>query len=698
MASNLICIYTSNYSPKAALANDSLVVNVLPPARRDQSGWCREEVNRMVAEASGGALSCVLQCEPPWWGDMRPLQRWCSSLAFQVVRAAMKKVAAKNSSSDVPAASDADAKGEEIGQENGGRVMSSTMRRKVTVKIDDSDDSGTGVLVLVHCGEGGAAGFNDMGPSAGFAPEPMDPLVKSSESFKGRKVKSCELAEVSGSLFASRGEQCETQVFDETGIDNSVREWYFDVAVHAGHQPGGGRSPMTRSKGKGGGGGSPVAAGGLQAGELDAFGEQAPSGPFGEEGAAREAGGADRRVSQEEANLERRVVRVKCEVGTDALQDSSTRMPCRIHALQDSSVSLYSTAGQASPLNPIRSRHEAVLDAHLAWSECNVLCDLCADGRAETVDFSVHDCAHTAENSGQESEGARACDKEMSESQRRSRSVSAVAAAQESGGLRLRMLPGGSFLYSPCLDSSATVQNEAGASASADTAALESRGDDLCAEGADTCLQSNQIGMTMMRPICSNDTAAAVKAVVAMCAARWLKPAVIAVRHGARGDAVLQHVQQCVAAMCSRGEQAETVFVRLEGAGDEDKVYGGSRCIRGGLLKAIDDVTNPNIGSAQKDAMPSSKDTDEERITAERRNKPNETGMEAGCGAQLKQMVECGGRMLVVICDVTEGGQYMLRELLEAGDASRTHRQVRFAGNLNEVAHVEGFGEFSSLN
>ena len=32
--------------------------------------------------------------------------------------------------------------------------------------------------------------------------------------------------------------------------------------------------------------------------------------------------------------------------------------------------------------------------------------------------------------------------------------------------------------------------------------------------------------------------------------------------------------------------------------------------------------------------------------------------------------------MLVVVCDVSEGGQYMLRELLEAGDASRTHRQV----------------------
>ena len=36
----------------------------------------------------------------------------------------------------------------------------------------------------------------------------------------------------------------------------------------------------------------------------------------------------------------------------------------------------------------------------------------------------------------------------------------------------------------------------------------------------------------------------------------------------------------------------------LEGPGDEDKVYGPGRSIRGGLVKAIDDVTNPNLPGA----------------------------------------------------------------------------------------------------
>ena len=67
----------------------------------------------------------------------------------------------------------------------------------------------------------------------------------------------------------------------------------------------------------------------------------------------------------------------------------------------------------------------------------------------------------------------------------------------------------------------------------------------------------------------------------------------------------MEHVEQCAASACGGGSGlAETVYVQLHGPGDEEKVYGGSRSIRGGLLKAIDDVTNPNLAPCCGQAGP----------------------------------------------------------------------------------------------
>ena len=58
------------------------MVHVVPPARRDQEAWCGAAVERMVAQATRAPLvRCALDCAPPCWGDMRPLQRWCAAPA-----------------------------------------------------------------------------------------------------------------------------------------------------------------------------------------------------------------------------------------------------------------------------------------------------------------------------------------------------------------------------------------------------------------------------------------------------------------------------------------------------------------------------------------------------------------------------------------------------------------------------------------
>jgi len=89
----------------------------------------------------------------------------------------------------------------------------------------------------------------------------------------------------------------------------------------------------------------------------------------------------------------------------------------------------------------------------------------------------------------------------------------------------------------------------------------------------------------------------------------------------------------------------------LEDESDKAKLYGDQSEIRGGLVKFIDDTVNPHVQVS------------------------SELGDCKTCG----QGVECSAttgekRVAGVIARVNNVGQFMLRELLEAGDKSRTHR------------------------
>jgi hypothetical protein len=120
---------------------------------------------------------------------------------------------------------------------------------------------------------------------------------------------------------------------------------------------------------------------------------------------------------------------------------------------------------------------------------------------------------------------------------------------------------------------------------------------------------------------------------VDMCASGWLRPGVLLLS----GESDAQKTAEVAAvelAMARRSGRVKTTRVRIGGQEDSDKISGGSGSIRGGLMRAIDDVTNRN-------------------------------GREAGEE----------GDMLVAVCEASETGLFMLRELLEEGE-SRTHRQV----------------------
>jgi hypothetical protein len=106
---------------------------------------------------------------------------------------------------------------------------------------------------------------------------------------------------------------------------------------------------------------------------------------------------------------------------------------------------------------------------------------------------------------------------------------------------------------------------------------------------------------------------------------------------------------------------AETSITLMD-PDDEIKVLGESGEIRGGLLKIIDDATNPNAAHKQK------------RLRS------------SDCGDAEKQTDIC-----LVHARVNELGSVLLRELLEAGDKSRTHRLgVSKKGLVFIVSLIEG--------
>jgi len=131
------------------------------------------------------------------------------------------------------------------------------------------------------------------------------------------------------------------------------------------------------------------------------------------------------------------------------------------------------------------------------------------------------------------------------------------------------------------------------------------------------------------------DQALKVMTVLAMSLSGTLTPAVIVLsglHDERRATALKEMVRQLVALARDRSvRQAEVELLDLQ---DECKVLGNPSEIRGGLLKFIDDATNPKI----------------------KRTKQNETDV------------------ALVVAKVNAFGSLLLRELLEAGDKSRTHR------------------------
>lgn len=92
---------------------------------------------------------------------------------------------------------------------------------------------------------------------------------------------------------------------------------------------------------------------------------------------------------------------------------------------------------------------------------------------------------------------------------------------------------------------------------------------------------------------------------------------------------------------------------RLGDEADKEKIYGAASKIRGGLYEFIDDTNNPNVAT---------------------RLAPGDCAV---CGPELRCCADPRRgdvRVAAVFAEVTQHGQFMLRELLEAGSHSRTHR------------------------
>lgn len=177
------------------------------------------------------------------------------------------------------------------------------------------------------------------------------------------------------------------------------------------------------------------------------------------------------------------------------------------------------------------------------------------------------------------------------------------------------------------------------------------------------------------------------RTVVAMCEAGVLTPGVV-VLHGA--DAKRKEMEAALMRMCrkhrapKRQEEQEeeqdsrSVRVALREEGDQIKVNGHETEIRGGLLKFIDDYNNPNMARPAPAASTSSSELSTSTSTS---------GSEAGVSAGEEGLC-------VVVCEVNEAGQFMLRELLEGG-ATKTHRyainkaQVLFIISVDEGAGIE---------
>ena len=132
-----------------------------------------------------------------------------------------------------------------------------------------------------------------------------------------------------------------------------------------------------------------------------------------------------------------------------------------------------------------------------------------------------------------------------------------------------------------------------------------------------------------------------------MCMAGWLRPGVVVLSGGR--NAVVECVVDLAKVAASRsGDPVRVERVVLRCEQDKSLVYGHASEIRGGLFKAIDDCTNEN----NADEL-------------------------AGCAC-------------IVVCEVNQVGEYMLRELLDSGEMSTTHRFAIRKDKVLFVVAVEG--------
>lgn len=127
-------------------------------------------------------------------------------------------------------------------------------------------------------------------------------------------------------------------------------------------------------------------------------------------------------------------------------------------------------------------------------------------------------------------------------------------------------------------------------------------------------------------------------------------------------DRAASKLRDCEEILLTEARKLEDIHIRstdlglLAGESDKEKIYGDASEIRGGLYQFIDDTNNPNV--------PVSKELGDCVLCGE--------GQVCSAADRVKE--QRPSRVASVSAMVTRVGQFMLRELLETSERSRTHR------------------------
>ena len=540
----------------------------------------------MLSEATGDKLVCQMECDPPCWGDMRPLQRWCSSLAFQVSRAALEAVPGLQGSDE--------ARG------NGPRRDTEPRRPRpyATARIYDWD--GMGVQVVFEWktrDEGNSDTAEDDGDDAGGSAPDCCLLSTglSSESClpgaQGRR-KAAGLAEVEGWL-GDAGEPAPCGPFGEEGATREAGDAERRMSREEAY-PDGGRGLPAEAYPDGGCGEPPTCVRDTGGGCSEHGGEEAANSSSGDEAsmsalgddaglsasrndtgsaertrAAQDTGSAAAACLEQGTSQQTRARSADARAGGEMTQMQRNDPPSRAKGVgcqRGGRLSLrLRMASQGSILYPAAGNWDSGREAFcgqmridtpagqaLEYSAADAACAAapvargphapCARCVAPGRDGSRHDGR----------DGSRQDGRDGSSSQRdgsRHDAASWPAAAHESSRAqtlctsRVQNAQGASALSEPRADKSGDDTLRA-AKQLEDDGSWEAGCRATCGTQVEAPLGGPAVaGRTRAgdpRPrehVRSSDTAAAVEAVVAMCAAGWLKPAVMAVRGGAAGDA-----------------------------------------------------------------------------------------------------------------------------------------------------------------